>query len=68
MHYKVYYTDANANGMMPDLSRLILPSFPTKELAIEYACALRKFRGMGWKIAGPEGFVMTQAEFERKNR
>jgi hypothetical protein len=67
MSYKVYYTEAGATeAEMHNLSMHIPVEFISKETAMAWAFDASKKGATILRIEGPGGFVMTQAEFEKK--
>jgi hypothetical protein len=67
MSYKVYYADSGMpEGKAPSLLTLIPVEFVSKETAMAWAVDAKKRGATIWRIRGPGGSFMTQAEFETK--
>jgi hypothetical protein len=68
-NYKVFYTDRPVPaGTQPDLSFTLPRIFMTRDEALNYAFKLIHSGAMVWKIEGPDGFRLDQAEIEKQYR
>lgn len=66
-YYKVFYTDKPlAADIKPDFSMLMPLNFVTREEALKEAFKHIYSGAVVWKIDGPEGFHLDQAEIERQ--
>jgi hypothetical protein len=67
MSYKVYCAESGMpERKAPDLLTLIPVEFVSKETAMAWAVDAKKRGATIWRIEGPGGFFMTQAELEAK--
>ncbi len=66
-YYKIFYTDKPlAADIKPDFSMLMPLNFASKDEALKEAFKLIYSGAVVWKIEGPEGFILDQAEIERQ--
>ena len=67
--YKVFYTDRPVPaGTQPDLTLTLPMIFVTRDEAMNNAFKLIYSGATVWKIEGPDGFHLDQAEIERQYR
>ena len=64
-YYNVFYTDKPlAADIKPDFSMLMPLNFASKDEALKEAFKLIYSGAVVWKIEGPEGFILDQAEIK----
>jgi hypothetical protein len=67
MRFRVYFSDVQSpSGQKLDMSKVLSVAFDTRESAIERACEYIKRGATILRIAGPQGFVMSQVDIKNE--